>query len=1028
MIKCLNLLNMNSLKFRNLHKVYFLLPFIFIFHTISFKAQTTDLEFFSKYQGYDDSSKNGFISHLVTNIPGKWNEIFENSIIQGGVQYGYHGILGNSMNIPRAQCSDAQGNIYITGSSGNIENNSGDITTIKINAAGEIVWTLRIPSPEFTVNSGTQITIDNDGFIYVVGYLWNQSSTDIVTVKINNSGELIWRKIIGNADTFDVPTSMTVNNLGEIYIAGITHHDEKVTYYISKINSSGQVVWENIEDDFPNETWNEPRIIHQDSNGNIIVCGIGYDQDLKSKSVITKFDAKGSIIWKRLKTFNTTINNEIVLTDGWPTDFTIDSNDNIYVTNIFSQEFNYSSLTLKYDFNGNESWNQIQQLEENDTQIKQIFFEQDLLFIGGYQTAFGEGGFFVSSLNLDGSLNWSRSSTNQLSPANISMSVSDNKVHLNSISFDSVTFGSLINSASYELDSGAIINSNTYDTHNLEIGFTINDFFHVITSNTNKSIVLSTFYSQFGNVYEVINVDNFDNTTIWNTKFILQNSTKTNVLESVSDSYSNVFTLVSTFYVTDANLNSVSQKSYLVKHDATGNFVSSILVNDAEGVTTVRLAIDGSDNIVVMIKESQSTEIVLKKFSNTFQLQWSSELPINSFQNELIDIDRQNNIFVVTATQSQISPFDISIQVLKISSTGTLLFSNSYQPENELLTNNFAGKLFFDENDNIIIGGSASLSSNSSTVPTLLSISSSGLANFFRDFPIEDNSSSLVDLQMLNNEFYLAVGSRNHLDNSYGMHMIKCDFQGQLLWQRQYFEVEKTIFLYKLLYSKNRNALYSVGFKGGLMGGNIEVVSWNLNGDIEGAYVLGDNNFYQDAFLDSQYLYVLANNQNQINFPKRLLNWAGPFISSSVTKLNFDLSLAETINFRGPNYAMFEPKQLIPLNNSNLLISGRIFHEELFFEGLQFFSIPYDPILIRPAFPNSLNSIFYCYPNPTSDYAYLSPNEEIKEITVFDSIGKKIFLIMASNQIDVSKLAKGVYFVKVTKNNNEVFTTKLIRK
>ncbi len=1008
-------------------KVYFLMPVIFLCQTVSMTSQTAGLEAFSKYQGYDNSLKNGFLSHLSTNIPNKWNEKFENSKMQSGALYDYHGILGNSMNVPRAQCSDTQGNIYITGSSGNIENNSGDITTIKINAAGEIVWTLRIPSPEFTVNSGTQITIDSERFIYLAGYLWNQASTDIMAVKINNNGELIWKKIIGNQDSFDVPTAMTVNNLGEVYIAGITHHNEKTTYYISKINSSGLLIWENIEDDFPNETWNEPRIIHNDASGNIVVCGTGYDQDLKSKTVTAKFDANGSLIWKKIKTFNTTINNETVITDGWPTDFTMDNNGNIYVANNFAQEFNYSSLTLRYDFNSNESWNEIQQLEENDTQIKQIFFDQNLLFIGGYQTAFGEGGFLVSSLNLDGSLNWTQNSTDQFSPSQISISVQDNKVHLNSISFDVVTFGSLINTASYALDSGALINSSTFDVHNLELGFTINDFFHVLNSNKTKSIVLSTFYSQYGNVYEVINLDNLDNSTKWNTKFILQNSTKTNVLVSVSDSNSNVFSVLSTFYVTDGNLNSVSQKSYLAKHDVDGNFVSSILINDAEGVTTVGLAIDGSDNIVVMIKESQSAEIVLKKFTDTFQPLWNTGLTVNSLQNELIGIDSQNNICLVTAIESQISPFEISIQVSKFTSTGALLFSNIYQPENELLTNNFAGKLSFDENDNIIIGGASSLSSNSSTVPTLLNISSSGVANFFRDFPINDNSSSLVDMQLLNNDFYLALSSRNDLDDSYGIHIVKCDAQGQLLWQHEYFEVEKTIFLYKLLYSKNRDALYTVGFKGGLMGGNIEVVSWNLNGDIQESYVLEDNNFYQDAFSDSQYLYVLANNQSQINFPKRLLNWAGPFISSKVTKLNFDLSLAETIDFKGPNYSMFEPKQLIPLNNSNLLISGRLFHEELFFEGLQFFSIPYDPILSTPTFSDPQESIFYCYPNPTSDYAYLSPNEGIKEINVFDSIGKKIFSKTTSKGIDVSKLAKGVYLVKVTNDNNEVFTTKLVR-
>ncbi|WP_111845756.1 hypothetical protein [Aequorivita antarctica] len=60
------------------------------------KAKTAVVEFLSKYQaGYDNSSRNGFLSHSATNIPSKWNETFENSIMQERGKYDFHGVFGN---------------------------------------------------------------------------------------------------------------------------------------------------------------------------------------------------------------------------------------------------------------------------------------------------------------------------------------------------------------------------------------------------------------------------------------------------------------------------------------------------------------------------------------------------------------------------------------------------------------------------------------------------------------------------------------------------------------------------------------------------------------------------------------------------------------------------------------------------------------------------------------------------------------------------------------------------------------------
>jgi poly(beta-D-mannuronate) lyase len=68
------------------------------------------------------------------------------------------------------------------------------------------------------------------------------------------------------------------------------------------------------------------------------------------------------------------------------------------------------------------------------------------------------------------------------------------------------------------------------------------------------------------------------------------------------------------------------------------------------------------------------------------------------------------------------------------------------------------------------------------------------------------------------------------------------------------------------------------------------------------------------------------------------------------------------------------------------------------------------------------------YPNPAKDFIYLSTNEDVFGIEVYNLIGKKVlsFSKLINNRIDVSTLSKGVYILKIT-NNNLVASRKIIK-
>ena len=73
----------------------------------------------------------------------------------------------------------------------------------------------------------------------------------------------------------------------------------------------------------------------------------------------------------------------------------------------------------------------------------------------------------------------------------------------------------------------------------------------------------------------------------------------------------------------------------------------------------------------------------------------------------------------------------------------------------------------------------------------------------------------------------------------------------------------------------------------------------------------------------------------------------------------------------------------------------------------------------------SLNT-FSIYPNPANNYLTITSQiNGIKNIAIYDILGKQVLNTIASERIDISSLANGVYIVKITQNEFSV-TKKLV--
>lgn len=139
--------------------------------------------------------------------------------------------------------------LYVTGASQLTPNPQmkWEIATIMYDAA-----TGAQNSEDRTSGNSTQgvdevhdFTIDNNGDIYIVGGVVNQTSGfDIAIYKLDNNLNLIWEQFIDEAGLDDVAYGVKLDNGGNIYITGYsTRQNEGKNIFIKKFDNTGGTIW-----------------------------------------------------------------------------------------------------------------------------------------------------------------------------------------------------------------------------------------------------------------------------------------------------------------------------------------------------------------------------------------------------------------------------------------------------------------------------------------------------------------------------------------------------------------------------------------------------------------------------------------------------------------------------------------------------------------------------------------------------------------------------------------------------------------
>ena len=282
-----------------------------------------------------------------------------NSLLAQSLQWA-KGVGGSGLDQGRSLCNDAQGNVYCTGKFSNTVDfdpgagifnltavGSYDSYVLKLDAAGNFVWAKRFGG--VAEDFSESIAIDNNGNIIVAGHyigtadfdpgaasfnLTSNGSEDIFILKLDPSGNFIWAKSIGAANS-DQINSIAADPSGNIYTVGqftftvdfdpgpgtFNLNWTNGNYYVLKLDASGNFVWAY----GLNATIND---IHVDNAGNYYYTGnfggtVDFDPSAAvynlstnfSAMFVVKFNAAGTLVLANRMECNGIIESRSICTD-----------------------------------------------------------------------------------------------------------------------------------------------------------------------------------------------------------------------------------------------------------------------------------------------------------------------------------------------------------------------------------------------------------------------------------------------------------------------------------------------------------------------------------------------------------------------------------------------------------------------------------------------------------------------------------------------------------------------------------------
>ncbi|QQS30582.1 MAG: T9SS type A sorting domain-containing protein [Sphingobacteriales bacterium] len=226
------------------------------------------------------------------------------------------------------------------------------LTIVNFNICGNILWRKQI----FYANSGFSdyhiVYVDENSFVVACAYtsnLYENPYYDILSLKFDNSGDVIWSKIFSNGFYTDAPTCITALDDGGVMIGGFSYNfpdnDAYSQAWLIKVDSEGNTEWSKT---YGFATASETiRSIVQNGDGTYTIAAQRVHNS-SSSLWIFKTDSEGNILWNRIlgNGYWTVASQMIPYQDG----YMIVGIEQPYIWNIGN------AFVLKIDTLGSQEW------------------------------------------------------------------------------------------------------------------------------------------------------------------------------------------------------------------------------------------------------------------------------------------------------------------------------------------------------------------------------------------------------------------------------------------------------------------------------------------------------------------------------------------------------------------------------------------------------------------------------------------------------------------------------------------------
>jgi len=629
---------------------------------------------------------------------------------------------------------DNSGNLIITGSS-YINNNR--IITIKYDTAGNVIWHKIFNESPNTQNTPDNQFVDKFGNIYITGSTFINNATDIITLKYDTNGNLIFsRTYNGSLNVWDKGYSVIADDSGNVYTAGYSNYNTvKSDFIVLKYGPGGNILWGRFYNG-NNNNENMARSIVMDNDGNLLVSG-EFNNGITTSDIATlKYNPGGDLLWERIYSGSSDSFDGMI-------QMKTDSLNYLYILATSRNNFFNNCSVIKYDENGNMIVNPVVSVEDY---------------------------WFSNVFEFDNSGNIIVINTNRNSGRN-NFAIAD--------STDPDTIGMIVRkrltSSGNFLDSSVIYYPLVKDIFIRSI---------YLDDSANVYLAGNSTYTDEGTNADALTLKmNSDGSKSWDRIFLGQGTQSDYLNKMILDPSGDVF-------VTGTGTYGNNSSAVTMRYNSNGDLIWKSLYNRIPGLYdgSVTLKKDISGNIIVAGFTDQTffnRDIAVIKYDSLGNELWGSRYGSTFLKNDItyqVETDSEDNIYVTGSSQG--AGTDKDMITLKFNSSGDLIWENRYSGTAN--GDDISYDLAIDNEDNIYIAGSA-IETNTGIDGCVIKYDSAGNQIWIKKFKGQTDRVDIfrkIEIDDLNNIY---VCGETTSDTSFTDYLtVKYNSNGDQIWVKTY--------------------------------------------------------------------------------------------------------------------------------------------------------------------------------------------------------------------------------------------------